>query len=48
MAVTDLAKFQVNLKKYAPAGWNGKAHLTFLMQNAGPGTRAKITVRPGA
>lgn len=48
VAVADLAKFRVDLKKYAPAGWSGKAHITFIMQNAGPGTRAKITVRPGA
>jgi xylan 1,4-beta-xylosidase len=46
VAVADLAKFQADLKKYAPAGWTGKAHITFVMQNAGAGTRAKFTVRP--
>jgi hypothetical protein len=48
VAVADLARFRVDLKKYAPANWAGKAHLSYIMQNAGVGTRAKITVRPGA
>jgi hypothetical protein len=48
VAVAGLAKFQVDLKKHAPAGWSGKAHIAFVMQNAGAGARAKITVRPGA
>jgi hypothetical protein len=47
-AVPDLARFQVALKEHAPAGWTGTAHLAFLMQNAGAGTRAKFTVRAGA
>jgi xylan 1,4-beta-xylosidase len=47
VAVPDLAKFQIPLKKLAPAGWNGEVHISFLMQNSGPGTQAKFTLRPG-
>jgi hypothetical protein len=46
-AVADLSKFQIAVKKYAPADWAGTVHITFLMQNAGSGTRARIAVRPG-
>ena len=45
--VKDLARFRFALKQNAPAGWAGKAHLTFVMQNAGAGTSAKVTVRAG-
>ena len=45
-AVPDLGKFQIPLKKYAPAGWSGEAHISFLMQNTGPDSRVKFTVRP--
>jgi xylan 1,4-beta-xylosidase len=44
--VNDLAEFQIALKKLAPENWKGKAHITFIMQNAGQGTRAKIILRP--
>jgi hypothetical protein len=47
ITIPDLAKFQVRLKELAPAGWAGKAHISFLMRNTGPGTRAKFTVRAG-
>jgi hypothetical protein len=45
IAVNDLAAFQIPLKQNAPPGWKGKAHIGFIMQNAGPGTRAKIILR---
>jgi xylan 1,4-beta-xylosidase len=43
--VKDLAQFQIGLKEHAPKEWTGKAHITFIMQNAGEGTRAKIILR---
>jgi len=45
VAVKDLAEFQMALKKLAPKDWNGKAHISLIMQNAGKGTRAKISLR---
>ena len=48
MAVGDLARFQIAVKKNAPADWTGTVHITFLMQDAGPGTRARIVLHPGA
>ena len=45
IAVPDFARFNVPLEKHAPAGWGGAAHISFLMQNAGAGARAKFTVR---
>jgi hypothetical protein len=43
--VPDLARFQLDLQAHAPTGWQGKAHITYIMQNAGVGTRARITLR---
>ncbi len=43
--VTDLSNFKLKLKENAPQGWNGKAHISFVMENTGAGTRAKITLR---
>ena len=45
IAVPDFARFKVPLRKHAPAGWGGTAHISFLLQRAGAGTRAKFTVR---
>jgi hypothetical protein len=45
VAVADLASFRIPLREQAPAGWDGKAHLTFILQNTGAGVRAKFTVR---
>lgn len=45
VGVADFAEFALPLKNHAPAGWAGTAHLTFLMQSAGAGARAKFTVR---
>ena len=45
IAVINLAEFRIPVKEYAPAGWMGKAHISFIMQNTGPGTRAKIKLR---
>jgi xylan 1,4-beta-xylosidase len=43
--VANFAKFQLPLKAAAPAGWAGRASLTFILQDAGPDARAKITIR---
>jgi hypothetical protein len=45
ITVNDLSNFKLTLKENAPAGWTGKAHITYIMQNAGQGNRAKITLR---
>ena len=45
IAVNNLAGFQIPLRENAPANWKGKAHLSFIMQNAGPGTRTKMVLR---
>lgn len=45
VVVDDLARFTIPVAARAPEGWGGVAHLTFILQNAGVGTRAKITVR---
>jgi hypothetical protein len=45
IAVNDLSGFRISLKENAPAGWTGKAHITYIMQNTGVATRAKITLR---
>jgi xylan 1,4-beta-xylosidase len=45
VAVPDLAGFRIPLKTYAPSGWDGKVHISFVMENAGPGVRAKIMLR---
>ena len=40
--------WEIDLTKYAPAGWNaatGKAILSFDMQNTGAGTRAQFELR---
>jgi len=47
IAITDLARFQIEVGVLAPIGWSGRAQLTFIMQNTGPGTRAKMIVRQG-
>ena len=45
IAVDDLARFTIPVAAHAPDGWGGVAHLTFILQNAGAGARAKITLR---
>ena len=47
IAVEDLSSFKIELKKLSTAGWNGTAHISFLMRSAGAGTRAKFTIRKG-
>lgn len=44
IGVADLASFEVWPLAYAPQGWTGRVDLTFLLQNAGPGARARWTV----
>ena len=43
--VSDMADFSVRLSDYAPANWSGHAVITFLLQNSGPGTQVRMTVR---
>jgi len=43
--VADFSHFTVTPRAHAPAHWTGRAQITFLMQNTGAGTRAKIVVR---
>jgi xylan 1,4-beta-xylosidase len=45
VAVPDFAAFHLPLKTYAPPGWTGQAHISFVMQNAGPTARAKFLLR---
>lgn len=40
----DLASFHLPLADLAPAGWKGRAILTFIMRDAGPDARARITL----
>jgi hypothetical protein len=47
VAVPNLADFRIPLKAYAPSGWTGAVHISFVMRNAGPGTRVKFLLRPG-
>jgi len=46
VAVPDLANFRLALRELAPAGWDGTAHFSFYLQDTGPDTQAKFTVRP--
>ena len=46
VAVPDLAHFQLPLKQYAPPGWTGKVHISFMMKDTGLATRSKFTLRP--
>lgn len=48
LPVKDFAKFRIPLKANAPAGWTGKAHISFIMHNAGAGASATILVRQGS
>ena len=43
--VADFARFPITPRAHAPAQWTGRVQITFLMQNTGAGTRAKIVVR---
>ncbi len=43
--VADFAHFTVTPRAHAPVGWTGRVQITFLMQNTGPGTRAKIVLK---
>jgi hypothetical protein len=45
IAVTELSQFSVSPADRAPQGWNGKAQITFLMQNTGQQTRSKFSLR---
>lgn len=43
--VPNMARFRAILSNYAPANWSGRALITFLLQNAGPGAQVKVKVR---
>jgi hypothetical protein len=45
VAVPNMASFQIKPRMFAPANWDGRAEITFVMQNSGQGTRAKMIVR---
>ncbi len=47
VSVANLARFTVDVTALAPIGWDGRVQLTFILQNAGRGTRAKIVVLTG-
>lgn len=42
--VPDLARFNLRPADHAPADWTGRAQLSFILQNSGPGTRARISL----
>ncbi|MBV9851529.1 MAG: hypothetical protein JO250_17820 [Armatimonadetes bacterium] len=42
--VPDLARFQIAPADFAPRHWSGRVQITFLMRNAGPHARAKISL----
>ncbi len=41
----NLEDFRLSPATYAPAGWSGRLIITFMMQNTGAQTRAKVMVR---
>ena len=43
--VRDLAGFSIPIARLAPTSWGRRVTLTFLMQNTGADTRAKVSVR---
>ena len=43
--VADLSNMRLEPAQYAPHDWSGRLILTFVMQNTGAGTRAKISIR---
>ena len=45
VALENLADIQLSAAMYAPEGWSGRLIMTFMMQNTGAGTRAKVLVR---
>jgi len=47
IAVPNLSRFRVPIAELSPEGWRGSAQITAIMQDAGVGTRAKVTLRKG-
>ncbi len=45
VTAADCTGFDIPVPQHAPQGWDGRATLTFILQNAGPTVRAKLTVR---
>jgi hypothetical protein len=43
--VPSLADFTISPSAYAPSGWNGRATISYVLQNAGAGVRAAVTTR---
>lgn len=44
VAVKNFARFDLPVKEHAPPNWTGRAEITFLLQNSGAETRAKISL----
>jgi hypothetical protein len=44
ISIGNFSNFPIALKANAPAGWTGKAHIAMIMQNAGKGVRAKVSL----
>jgi xylan 1,4-beta-xylosidase len=42
VAVMDLSRFDLLPGEHAPEGWTGRALITFVLEDAGPGARATI------
>jgi hypothetical protein len=43
--VPSLADFTISPAAYAPAGWNGRVTISYVLQNAGAGVQASVTTR---
>jgi hypothetical protein len=46
VTVRDLRGFALRFRDHAPPGWTGRAILTPILQNAGPGVRALVSLEP--
>jgi len=47
ITVPDLGHFSLALRDRAPEGWDGRAQITAIMTDTGPGTRARIRLAAG-
>ncbi len=47
ITVPDLSDFSMSFRDLAPAGWDGRAQITAIMTDTGPGTRARIQLGVG-
>lgn len=42
ITVADLSQFTLSPAEYAPERWTGRVQISFILHNAGPGTRVKF------